>query len=135
MKKEGIVIKIEGESAYVNIKPAHKGGCGSCGKCKGEGKEFVIPMDLPIFPIEEGDRVLVEMSDSSVYSVGLFLYLVPPVFMIIGYLLAQALGAGEGVGVAVSFIFLILAFYFMRSIDRSKGEKIIKSRMKIIKRL
>ena len=135
MQKEGIVLKIEGDTAYVNVKPAHKGGCGSCGKCKVKESEFVIEMDLPDFPIDAGDRVLLHMEDSSVYSVGLFLYVVPPLFMILGYLAAQFFGAGEGLGIFVSFLFLIVAFYLIRYFDRSRGKKLIKNNMKIIKRM
>lgn len=135
MRKEGIVLKIENDTVYVNMKPAHDGGCESCGKCKVKEGEFVIEVDLPDFPIDSGDRVLLEMDDSSVYSVGLFLYLVPPIFMILGYLLAQFFGAGEGLGIVVSFLFLIGAFYLLRYFDMSRGKKIVKKKMKIIKRI
>ncbi|ADO84305.1 SoxR reducing system RseC family protein [Ilyobacter polytropus] len=135
MQKEGIILQIEDDTAYVNVKPAHKGGCGSCGKCKVKKDEFVIEVDLPDFPVDSGDRVLLEMEDSSVYSVGLFLYVVPPLFMIMGYLIAQFFGAKEGLGIFISFLFLIAAFYLIRYFDTSRGEKLIKKNMKIIKRI
>ncbi|WP_319371863.1 SoxR reducing system RseC family protein [uncultured Ilyobacter sp.] len=135
MKKEGIILKIEDDTAFVNVKPAHKGGCGSCGKCKVKEDKFVIEVDMPDFPVDPGDRVLLEMQDGSVYSLGLFLYVVPPLFMILGYLTAQFLGAGEGLGIFVSFLFLVGAFYLMRYFDTSRGKKLIKKNMKIIKRL
>ncbi|WP_319200624.1 SoxR reducing system RseC family protein [uncultured Ilyobacter sp.] len=135
MQKEGIILKIEDNTAYVNVKPAHKGGCGSCGKCKVKEDNFVIEVDLPDFPVDSGDRVLLQMEDSSVYSVGLFLYVVPPLFMILGYLIAQFFGAGEGFGIFISFLFLIGAFYLIRYFDSSRGKKLIKKNMKIIKRM
>ncbi len=135
MKKEGIILKIDNDTVYVNVKPAHKGGCGKCGRCKVTGNKFVLETEVPPFPVEEGDRVLLEMSDSSVYSVGLFLYLVPPVFMILGYLVAQFFGAGEGFGIIVSFLFLIAAFFFISYFDKKSGKRIVKENMKIIKRL
>jgi sigma-E factor negative regulatory protein RseC len=130
MINKGVVQEINGEHIKVHLYRdsacAHCSGCDSRSKM-GSSFNFKCDRNLSL-----GDIVTFEIEDSSLLNIAAVVYLMPAIFMIIGYFLGQNLGFNEGKRVLMSFIFLGISFAAIYFFDKNRGEKIIEKKIKII---
>ena len=132
MEEVGKVIETQGNRAIVKItrKSACKNCQHSCGLAgdKHEIDELEVEVDNPI-GAKKGDRVSLEMEDKQVFFASLTIYLIPPIFMILGYFIFAELGEtilgweDELVGILGAFIMFFLSFLGLRQLDNILSKK------------
>lgn len=128
----GVVVEEKGERAVVEItrQSACKSCQHSCGLAgeKHEIDEIEVEVDNPI-GARAGDRVTLEMKDSQVIFASLTIYLIPPIFMILGYFLSVRVSEflvgqeGELIGILGASIMFLLSFFGLRQLDNRLSRK------------
>ena len=81
--------------------------CGSCESCIFQSELKAVAKNS--INARPGQRVVIESRTTAVFSAAMLVYIMPLVFFVAGFLLANAFGATEGVAILVSFLFLALA--------------------------
>lgn len=127
MTKEDIctVVEIKGRKITVEVCPSS--GCSSCsmnGVCGGgnKNKYFTLETDLPV---KVGDQLILQIHGGSEVVSSLVLFLLPIIFMILGFILGRyILHFSEGTSVLFSILGLGLSFFVVRIIDHYYGKKI-----------
>lgn len=143
MEEVGEVIQNKGGRAVVEIKrqSACKNCQHSCGLAgnKHEIDEIEVEVANPI-GASTGDKVTLEMKDRNVFFASLTIYLLPPIFMILGYFLFTRLAelllgqVGELPGILGALILFLLSFLGLRQLDNilSKNEEFDPTIVEII---
>ncbi|MFW5982077.1 MAG: SoxR reducing system RseC family protein [Halanaerobiaceae bacterium] len=127
MEEIGEIIKTSGKHALVKIE--RHSLCSKCtNKCQlaqpesHEVDEIEVEVDNPI-GARSGQKVKIEMKEQPVVIASLIIYVIPLIFMIIGYFLGISLLEAFGyqgteiTGIISSLIFLALSFVFIRILD------------------
>ncbi|MFW6264931.1 MAG: SoxR reducing system RseC family protein [Bacillota bacterium] len=127
MEEIGEIIKTSGKQALVKIE--RHSLCSKCtNKCQlaqpesHEVDEIEVEVDNPI-GARSGQKVKIEMKEQPVVIASLIIYVIPLIFMIIGYFLGISLLEAFGyqgteiTGIISSLIFLALSFVFIRILD------------------
>jgi len=97
------------------------------GVCGGgnKNKYFTLETDLPV---KVGDQVILKIHGGSEVISSLVLFLLPIVFMILGFVLGRfVFGFTEGIAVLISILGLGISFFVVRLIDHFYGKKIFLS--------
>ncbi len=83
MVNKGIVTKIRGNQITVQLYKSS--ACSHCSACSEEGKK-ANTFDFTFNEkVERGDLVTLEIAEKEVMKAALIVYILPPVFMILGY--------------------------------------------------
>lgn len=130
MENKGIVTKINGNKVSLKLfKSSSCSHCSACSESNKYGKDFEFKIDRKV---EKGDLVTLEIAEKDVIKAAMIAYVLPPIFMIIGYIIAEKLGFSELKSVLGSFIGLIAAFIFLFFYDKFFAKKNIDEEIKII---
>ena len=86
-----------------------------CSKCASGGCMMMEHPDLTVRAYNEpnarvGDVVLVESSSKSILSMAAIVYLLPFVFMFVGYAIGGMLGMGETISLVIAFVCFAVSF-------------------------
>lgn len=130
MVNKGIVKAINGDKILVKL--YKDTACSHCSGCSGEGKygkdfEFVTDKKAEI-----GDTVTFEISAGKVIKAASIAYVFPAVAMILGYLVANKLGASEYQSIGASFGALVISFICLFFYDKLYVKKQKNSEIEII---
>ena len=103
--------------------------CDNCGVCSQKPTTDLLAMASNTIGAKVGDMVEVESIAGSSIGIAVLVYVLPCVFLILGYFLGQALGFGElgsvamgGLGIPVGFV---PAFLLNRAISRNKKPEFV----------
>jgi len=128
--EEGIVIKMDGESAWV--KATRTGACESCSarsSCHvmGGGKEMEVSA-INAAGAQVDDRVVMSFGTAPLLKATFLLYLVPILAMMAGAVIGQVLEIPLKLDPAIgspllAFLFFILAVIFVRSKGNALGRR------------
>lgn len=130
MENKGIVTKINGDRASIKLyKSSSCSHCSQCSEASKYGKDFEFKIDRKV---EIGDLVTLEISEKDVIKAATIAYVMPPLFMIIGYIVADRLGFSEGKSILGSFLGLAFAFLFLFIYDKFFAKKNIDEEIKIV---
>lgn len=118
LERSGRVIGFAGGDAMVSVERASAcGACGSRGTCASGGSAQVIRIPAPP-GLQAGDRIRLSMPSSTVALGAVIGYLLPPVCLLAGAVIAGAGGAGDGIAVAGAGIGLAAGLLLARLISR-----------------
>ena len=84
--------------------------CKSCEGCPQKPRDEVLAMAENEVEARVGDVVEVESNSGNAIGIAALVYLVPCVFLILGYLLGAWIGFGEGICVLMAFVGLLVGF-------------------------
>lgn len=82
MKKEGKIVKIEEEDAIIEMLPQE--GCSKCSLCKGLDVQRVTVNSVKVKGLSAGNRVEIEISESSMMRAYMLLYALPLIVFVGG---------------------------------------------------
>lgn len=84
--------------------------CKSCEGCPQKPKDEILALAENAVQAQVGDVVEVESNSGNAIGIAMLVYLVPCIFLILGYLLGAWLGLTEGLCVLLAFIGLFIGF-------------------------
>jgi len=116
----GEVIALVHGSALIRLEraPSSCGGCSSRGTCSsGHAPTQEVLMQMPA-DTKIGDQVTVSMPSSSVALAAVLGYLLPPVFLLLGAIVADSHYAGDAAAVLGAAIGLVVGLLVARLISR-----------------
>ena len=130
MENKGIITKIKGDMVTINLYKSSS--CSHCSSCSEQGKmgsqfEFKIKQK-----VELGDLVTLEIAEKEVLKAAIIAYIMPPIFMILGYIVADHLGFSEMQSIFGSFLGLGVGFIFLAIYDRFFAKKTIDEEIKVV---
>lgn len=130
MINKGIVTKIKGNK--ISVRLYKSSACSHCSACSEEaksGKIFDFPFDKEV---EKGDLVTLEIAEKEVMKAAIIVYVIPPIFMILGYIVAASLNFSETMSALGSFVGLAVSFLILFLYDKFFAKKNIEEEIKII---
>ncbi len=95
--------------------------CEACGQCRGPN-ERIAKISNPI-GAREGDWVLVTMGDKSVLRAAAAIYVLPIIFLILGYHFSFRIWQVEWVGIVGGIISMAIVFLAIRFWDKRLADK------------
>ncbi len=127
---EGIVTGVEGDSVSILLTPG-----ASCTGCRAEGSCSVYGNDVKLVKVKgkyfvnQGEKVMVSISESQGFKALLLGYILPLVIMLVFLVLCISLSVGELVSglVAIGILvpYYLILFIFRRMIGRQFSFKIL----------
>ncbi len=134
MKKIAEIVSIKGNIATIMVERSTM--CDGCtvkaqnGKCScshsslfGESKSFVSEAVCDI-PVNVGDKVIIETSDSNVLRTALLVFILPIVLFIAAYAVTFNLVNREGVSFIAAVIAFFIAFTIIGFVEKKKKDKL-----------
>jgi len=124
MKSSGLVKDKLGEKLVVSM--YKESACSHCNNCSETAKIaniFTFISDRS--DINIGDIITFEMEDNQVFKAAMIVYILPLIFMFLGYFIGSKAGFSEGENIGISFLSLVMAFIGIFVYDR----KIVKYKM------
>lgn len=115
MTEECVVKSIKNGTAYISL--AAKNGCGGCKACAFGRTSKVTIAALMDVECQEGDLVLVEMPKKDTTSLALLIFLIPLVFLVVGFFIGGILKS-IAARLTSSFVFLVLSIPICWLIDK-----------------
>ena len=131
MINSGIIESINNNKLTVSI--YKESACSHCNKCGDNAKianKIMISYDKT--DVNIGDIITFEMEDSQIFKAALIVYILPLIFMFLGYYLVSKSGFNEGVAVISSFLSLFFSFIGIFFYDRKIVKKKIENSIDII---
>ena len=130
MENKGIITKIKGDMVTINLYKSSS--CSHCSSCSEQGKmgsqfEFKIKQK-----VELGDLVTLEIAEKEVLKAAIIAYIMPPIFMILGYIVAYYLKFSETKSIIGSFVGLGVAFLILGIYDRFFAKKTMEEEIKVV---
>ena len=130
MVNKGIVTKINGDTIAIKLyKSSSCSHCSCCSEANKMGNNFEFKINQKV---ELGDLVTLEISEKDVVKAAFIAYIFPPLFMILGYIVADYLGFSETKSIIGSFLGLGVGFIFLAVYDRIFAKKTIDEEIKIV---
>ncbi|MCI5724441.1 MULTISPECIES: SoxR reducing system RseC family protein [Fusobacterium] len=130
MENKGIVTKINGNKVSIKLyKSSSCSHCSQCSEASKYGKDFEFKIDRAV---NLGDLVTLEISEKDVIKAATIAYVMPPIFMILGYIIMAKFGFSEGKSILGSFGGLVIAFLFLFIYDKFFAKKNIDEEIKIV---
>ncbi|MGL4642622.1 MAG: SoxR reducing system RseC family protein [Cetobacterium sp.] len=129
MKSSGLVKDRMGNKVVVSM--YKESACSHCNNCSESAKiantfTFISDRD----DIKKGDIITFEMEDNQVFKAAMIVYILPLIFMFLGYYLGTKIGFSEGKSILTSFISLAITFlgifFYDRKIVKHKMERAVK---------
>ncbi|MCK9557406.1 MAG: SoxR reducing system RseC family protein [Candidatus Cloacimonetes bacterium] len=127
----GIVTSVSGNTVVVELQRGN--GCKSCamhGLCFSKGKAAFLELESSL-KLEIGDSVELEISPSGRVLASLLIFIVPIVFLFIGFLLAN-IWMNELSSIILAFASMALSFFIIRLCDNRWGKKL---KIEIVRKL
>ena len=124
MTQEAVVTKLlPNGMAEVAVRrtTACGGNCGSCESCLFQN-ELKTPA-LNLIQAKPGQKVLIESQSSRIFKAAFLVYVLPILFLLLGYLIASLLSLGENAAILFSFAGLALGALTVVLSQRRIGEK------------
>ena len=120
MISTGIVKKIEKDEITIHFfKDSSCAHCSACSADKKMGTLMKIHSKLA-FKYAIGEQISIEVEDSLLLKLSFITYILPAVFMILGYFILDMLNLGEGVSILGAFLFLIISFLCLYFYDKKR---------------
>ena len=122
MTQEAVVTRILSESMaeVVDTRGTACGSkCGSCESCIFQSELSAVAKNT--IHAKPGQQVVIESKTSKVFKAAALVYIMPIVFFLLGYFIANLLGATEGIAVLISFLFLIASAFTLVLIQKRKS--------------
>ncbi|MGL5123209.1 MAG: SoxR reducing system RseC family protein [Fusobacteriaceae bacterium] len=120
MISKGIIEKIEKNDITIKFyKEASCAHCSGCSKDKKFGSTIKLSSSLAKKYVL-GQEISVEIEDILILKLSLITYIFPAIFMILGYLVSDFLGAEEKTSIISSFLFLVVSFVFLFFYDKKR---------------
>jgi len=124
MQEMGTVVEVRDALAIVEVERSP--ACERCGVCyQMGGKNKMVAQARNNAGAKVGDKVNLEIESKIFLSVAFVLYIIPVVFLIIGYFIGSTLvtflqkpAYSQEVGIFSGFIFLGFSYLVIRMIDR-----------------
>lgn len=123
MKESGTVIEVKNGIASVEV--ARSAACEHCKACHlGRDAQIMVAEAQNDAQAEVGDKVYIELEQKIILGAAVIVYIIPLLFLIIGYLigsnLANWLGVSynEEIGVAFGFSLLALSYIIVWYINK-----------------
>ncbi len=116
----GIVTAVNGRKVTVELERG--GGCKSCamqGMCFSKGKPAVFELETDLILVP-GDRVTIEVSPRTRIISSLLIFLMPVVFLFIGYMVAAKF-LTELASIGIGFLAMAGSFMIVRIVDKRMG--------------
>lgn len=130
MINKGIVTAVKKNQITVQLyKSSACSHCSACSEASKKGSTFDFTFNEKV---EKGDLVTLEISEKDVMKAALIVYVLPPIFLILGYIIAANLNFSEMQSIIGSFIGLALAFLILFLYDKFFAKKNIEEEIKII---
>ena len=92
--------------------------CSECGGCMTAAQPTVTALAENTVGAKEGELVVVETENAQLMGIIAFVYLVPMVLLIAGYLVAQALGFTQGWCILAAIAAFALSLLLVVALDR-----------------
>jgi Positive regulator of sigma E activity len=120
MKQTAKVIALRGEKALVEVirKGACGGECANCHGCDGLEDKLVSVWASNEPNAKLGDQVTVESSSSKLLGTAFVVYLLPFLFLFLGYFVASNQGLHEGLSILVGAIGFLIALLLVQILNR-----------------
>lgn len=128
MQNSGIIKKINKNCITVSM--YKETACSHCNNCSDK-----ITNEITFFTdvnVEVGDIVTFEMDDRQVLKAASIVYILPIIFMILGYFLGDKLGLSEAYCILTSFLSLIISFIGIYFYDKNIVKKEMENEITII---
>lgn len=114
MEEEGMVIKVEGNLAQVEIE--RKSACGACGICSSVGKNTMIAKAKNNIGADIGDKVKLKIPPVSPLKAAFILFILPLFGLFLGYGIGTAITDSELIAIClggggVAFTFFTIHVY------------------------
>jgi len=124
MREQGVVTRVvQPDAVEVSLKASE--ACGRCGACHPGTEGGVCIEAVAVSGVKTGDAVEIEISTGGVVATSFVVYLLPVVFLILGYMFGSALAgfftiwiSGETGGIAGAIFFFAVSFGVVRWYDR-----------------
>jgi sigma-E factor negative regulatory protein RseC len=121
--ENGEVVQLKNDIAIVKLQ--HSAACRQCGICWMAGADTMETEAKNLANAKVGDKVLISVEPNSLLRASFVLYIVPLLFLIVGYLIgiwwAKIIARGnlaEVFGIAFACVFLVFSYFFIRGIDK-----------------
>ncbi|MFO7815890.1 MAG: SoxR reducing system RseC family protein [Halanaerobiales bacterium] len=135
MREEACVVNVDGDKAKVVV--TRHSACSKCnedcilGLDESHGQDKVYVDVKNNKDAEIGDTVSIEIKDSSLVLGSIMIYLIPLLFLVVGYFVGANLSflfgalSQELTGILFSFLFLYISYHFTKKLDKklSKNNK------------
>ncbi len=124
MTQDAIVIRtLPGKMAEVLVarQTACGSNCGSCEACVFQSELRAVAKNR--IDAKPGQKVVISSRNSAVFSAAAMVYIMPLVLFLLGYVLANALGASEGICILVSFVFLCCSAVILVQFHKKQKEE------------
>lgn len=130
MTNKGIVTQIVDNKVKLKLfKSSSCSHCSQCSEASKYGKDYEFTIDKKV---ELGDLVTLEISERDVIKAAAIAYIMPPVFMILGYIIANKLDFNELQSAIGSFVGLAISFFILFVYDKFFAKKNIENEIKVI---
>ena len=130
MVNKGIVTKINGDTVAVKLyKSSSCSHCSCCSETNKMGSNFEFKINQKV---ELGDLITLEISEKDVVKAAFIAYIFPPIFMILGYIVAYYLKFSETKSIIGSFVGLGVAFLILGIYDRFFAKKTMEEEIKVV---
>lgn len=93
--------------------------CDNCGVCSQKPGTELLALATNSIGAREGDMVEVESIAGSSIGVAVIVYVLPCVFLLLGYFLGQAIGLGELMSIGVGALGIVVGFIPALLLNRS----------------
>jgi len=121
MQENGIIIKVEGSDAFVEVAGEDCKTCAAKAFCTGGEKRIVQAENKTGAKV--GDKVILEIPQKGFYLSLILVFLVPIILLCGGFFIFNRL-LGEAVSGLIGLLLLILWFIILRFIDRRQRKNI-----------
>lgn len=130
MTNKGIVTQIVDNKVKLKLfKSSSCSHCSQCSEASKYGKDYEFTIDKKV---ELGDLITLEISERDVIKAAAIAYIMPPVFMILGYIIANKLNFNELQSAIGSFVGLAISFLILFVYDKFFAKKNIENEIKVI---
>lgn len=130
MTNKGIVTQIVNNKVKLRLfKSSSCSHCSQCSEASKYGKDYEFIIDKKV---ELGDLVTLEISEKDVIRAAAIAYIMPPIFMILGYIIAHKLNFSELQSAIGSFVGLGIAFLILFIYDKFFAKKNIEDEIRVI---
>lgn len=103
--------------------------CANCGNCSQKPGTEMLAKATNTIGAQVGDTVVVESVMGSSIGIAVIVFVIPCLFLLLGYFLGQAMGLGEGASVGVGALGILVGFVpalvLNRIITKSKKPEMV----------
>ncbi|MDX8336228.1 MULTISPECIES: SoxR reducing system RseC family protein [Cetobacterium] len=132
MQTSGLVKEINGKSITVSM--YKESACSHCDKCSDSAKILnQFTFNYTGEDVKVGDIITFQMEDNQVFKAALIVYIIPLIFMFLGYFIGAKLNLSEGKCIIISFTSLAVGFLGVFIYDKFVVKNKMEKSVKIVK--